>query len=71
MTKPPVAPEVMTDDLGPACAICLEPVYIDKIERGTRIGTRIRYRHVSMRPQCQGPLGAIMRNLYEARASRS
>ena len=54
MTKGPVVSKVADNGsgLGPYCAACYGPIYLDKIEQGPKIGTRLTYRHVEPHPVC-------------------
>jgi hypothetical protein len=53
--KGPVATDVVdriADTMGPYCGKCFGALFIDKIERGPKIGVRITYRHVERHPPC-------------------
>lgn len=53
MAKGPIAWDVKPDGFGGVmCAKGLCSVYVDKIERGPKIGVRITYRHVESHPPC-------------------
>ena len=52
--KGKVAVDVVPDGLGGyMCAKGHCPIYMDKIEHGPRIGTRITWRHVQNHPVCE------------------
>lgn len=51
--KGPIAHSVREDAFGGyVCAKGFCAIYMDKIERGPRIGTRITWRHVERHPVC-------------------
>lgn len=53
MSKGPIATDVKPDGFGGyMCAKAGCPIYVVKIERGPRIGTRITWRHVESNPVC-------------------
>ena len=43
---------VSVDEFGAMCQACFGTLYVVRIERGPRIGTRVTYRHVVRRPAC-------------------